>query len=390
MDIVEKKGELFAPRGSYESRQAAIEEGCEAVYIGGSRFGARAYAENLEEEKLLLAIDYAHIHNVAVYLTVNTLFKEEECKQLIEYLMPYYRCGIDAIIVQDLGVMRMIEKYMPELPIHASTQMSIWHADATQVLAKNVNRIVPARELSIAEIREMKEQTDLELEIFVHGALCYSYSGQCLMSSMIGGRSGNRGRCAQPCRKSYDSSTGEKGYWLSPKDQCLLENLEDILEIGVHSLKIEGRMKRMEYAAQVTAIYRKWIDRYYELGMHEYKKYKKEHLDEMKQDIAMLADLYNRGGFCRGYAWDQKGPQMMASNRPNHTGIVVGSAKVERGKNRSARIHFTKAVTAGDVIDVRAKLTNGTELVCAELTIGRARLEHEPISVTLPIKHVYV
>ncbi|MBP5411222.1 MAG: U32 family peptidase, partial [Lachnospiraceae bacterium] len=195
-----RKIELLAPAGSYDALCAVIEAGCDAVYIGGTRFGARAYANNPEEELLLKGIDHAHMRGVKVYMTVNTLLKQTEIEELCDYLLPYYEAGLDAVIVQDFGVMRTIAEHFPMLPIHVSTQMTIADADAAKLLPEQVTRIVPARELSLAEIETMACGTERELEIFVHGALCYCYSGQCLLSSMVGGRSGNRGRCAQPCR----------------------------------------------------------------------------------------------------------------------------------------------------------------------------------------------
>ena len=248
--------ELLSPAGSYDALRAVVEAGCDAVYIGGARFGARAYADNPDEEMLIKGIDYAHMRGVKVYLTVNTLLKTAETAELTNYLLPYYEAGLDAVIVQDLGVMKRIAEVFPGLPIHASTQMTITDAAAVRMLPPQVTRIVPARELSLAEINAMSQETDRELEIFVHGALCYCYSGQCLFSSMIGGRSGNRGRCAQPCRKRYRYREGAKrdeeseayGFLLSPKDQCLLPRVHELIAAGADSLKIEGRMKKPEYA----------------------------------------------------------------------------------------------------------------------------------------------
>lgn len=392
MDIANgRKIELLAPAGSFQSLQAVIEAGCDAVYIGGSRFGARAYADNPEEDELLEAIDYAHLHGVPVYLTVNTLLKDRELSELVEYLRPYYERGLDAVIVQDYGVMQTVAEQFPDMPIHISTQMTITNGEAEVLFPKTVTRIVPARELSLADIRELRRQTDKELEIFVHGALCYSYSGQCLMSSMIGGRSGNRGRCAQPCRKEYTLSTGvesnKTGYFLSPKDQCLLPRLHELLDTGIHSLKIEGRMKRPEYASGVTAVYRKWLDRYERLGSSAYADYVAKHTAEMQKDIQRLAELYNRGGFCQGYTFDRKGPEMMAMERPNHTGVAVGKARVRRNRTGSgemryvAALSFSQEVGAGDVLELRDK----EERIYREFTIGkegdRKRYAEMPIVV---------
>ena len=262
--------ELLAPAGSVETMYAAFAAGADAVYIGGSRFGARAYADNAESESLLDAIDYAHLHGKKLYLTVNTLLKEQEMDELYEYLLPFYRQGLDAVIVQDFGVFRRVREWFPDLAIHASTQMIMsGELSAEKLKELGATRIVTPRELSLNEIRSIHKSCDLEIESFVHGALCYCYSGQCLFSSIAGGRSGNRGRCAQPCRMAYSVEQNgkvilpqQKGYILSPKDLCTIEILPKLIEAGVYSLKIEGRMKKPEYTAGVVSIYRKYLDRY--------------------------------------------------------------------------------------------------------------------------------
>lgn len=351
--------ELLAPAGSVETLKAVIEAGADAVYIGGTRFGARAYADNPEEDELLSALDYAHLRGVKVYLTVNTILTDREMSELYDYLNPYYQAGLDAVIVQDFGVLSFLRSHFPKMPVHISTQMTVTDAEAAELFDEGVTRIVPARELTLAEIAGMMENTNKELEIFVHGALCYCYSGQCLLSSLIGGRSGNRGRCAQPCRKQYRYEEGGRsfdGYLLSPKDQCLLPKLHELLALGVHSLKIEGRMKSTAYAAGVTAVYRKWIDRYYALGDRSYREYLKTHWAEMTSDLETLADLYNRGGFSGGYVFDEKGPGMMAKDRPNHTGTPVGTATVKReGTKLTAIPAFTKPIGPGEVLELRTE-----------------------------------
>ncbi|MGN0291167.1 MAG: peptidase U32 family protein [Lachnospiraceae bacterium] len=255
--------------------KAVIKAGADAVYVGGSAFGARAYANNFSKEELLEALDYAHIHNRQVYLTVNTLLKENELREeLYDYLLPYYEQGLDAVIVQDFGVMNFIKEAFPGLSIHASTQMTVTGVDGAAFLqSQGASRVVTARELSFDEIKKIKEATGVEIESFVHGALCYCYSGQCLMSSMLGGRSGNRGRCAQPCRLPYEvldsrkkSICKEANYILSPKDLCTASMIPELAECGIDSFKIEGRMKQAEYAAGVTSIYRKYVDRYEHYG----------------------------------------------------------------------------------------------------------------------------
>lgn len=304
--------EILAPAGSFESMKAAIAAGADAVYIGGNKFGARAYADNLDQERMLEAIDYAHLHGTSLYMTVNTLVKEKELDSLFEYLNPYYKAGLDAVIVQDMGVFAYIRQHFPGLAIHASTQMTITGAEGASLLKQmGASRVVTARELSLEEIARIHREADVEIESFVHGALCYCYSGQCLLSSLIGGRSGNRGRCAQPCRLPYDvrkdgrsCQPREERYVMSLKDLCTLDILPDILEAGVFSLKIEGRMKSPRYTAGVVSIYRKYVDRYLENGRKGY------HVD--LSDKKLLLDLFDRGGFTDGYYVQHNGRDMVA------------------------------------------------------------------------------
>lgn len=371
-----RKIEILAPAGSVTALQAAVMAGCDAVYIGGSRFGARAYAENPEETELLAAIDYAHSYGVKVYLTVNTLLKEEELAGLIPYLTPYYLRGIDAVIVQDYGVMQLLSETWPDLPLHASTQMTLTNPEACRLLPESVTRIVPARELEFSELRRLRAETGLELEVFCHGALCYSYSGQCLMSSFIGGRSGNRGRCAQPCRKPYAcKAPGQpvrKGYFLSPKDQCMLEHLPELLAIGMDSLKIEGRMKNPLYTAGVTAIYRKWASRLEASGADRYRK---EEQAELSEDIRRLAELYNRGGFSAGYPFSETGREMMSLARPNHGGVPVGIGRL-LGGGRRCQVEYRQPVHAGDILELRTSV-GLEERVLAEYTAGAHETEEK-------------
>ena len=373
--------EILAPAGSIESMMAAVHAGADAIYMGGSRFGARAYADNPEEDRFLEAIDYAHLHGCRLYMTVNTWVKEEELDQLYDFLKPYYERGLDAVIVQDLRVSKFIREHLPDLPSHASTQMTVTGWRSAKILKEmGATRVVTARELSLQEIAQIRDHVDVEIESFVHGALCYCYSGQCLLSSLIGGRSGNRGRCAQPCRLPYDvltaggkpvqsaakqtyakltetahearrpipgkQSLGKKNhgkqnygkqdsgrpdfnkqkagkhgnasqhgaqqntsfqddrYVLSLKDLCTLDILPDIIESGVYSLKIEGRMKSPRYTAGVVSIYRKYVDYYLEHGRDGYKA--------DPADRKMLLDLFDRGGFTDGYYQHHNGREMVA------------------------------------------------------------------------------
>ena len=320
--------ELLAPAGSYEGFEAALGAGADAVYVGGTMFGARAYAQNFNEEELLRAIDVAHIHGRKLYLTVNTLLKNKELNEhLVSYLEPYYNAGLDAVIVQDMGVFSLLKREFPKLHLHASTQMTVTGPEGMKFLAEQgATRVVAARELSLQELSRMHEACPIEIEAFVHGALCYSYSGQCLMSSLLGGRSGNRGRCAQPCRlpyqvKNFRAKEYGKGEFcpLSLKDICTIEILPEIIEAGVTSLKIEGRMKQPAYTAGVTGMYRKYLDFLFEKGPANY------HVTE--KDKKYLLDLFNRGGSCTGYYQMGNGPQMMAFTNEKKTGEVFLETK---------------------------------------------------------------
>ena len=337
--------EILAPAGSMECLKAAITAGADAVYTGGALFGARAYAHNLTEEELLEAIDYVHLHGKRLYLTVNTLIKDREMeKKMYDYLLPYYRQGLDAVIVQDIGLFRFIRKHFPDLPIHASTQMTLTGVDGAKFLEKEgAQRIVTSRELSMAEVKKIADETELEIESFVHGALCYCYSGQCLFSSFIGGRSGNRGQCAQPCRLLYRTPEAKRPqYLLSLKDICTLELIPEMIESGIYSFKIEGRMKKPEYAAAVAFQYRKYADlylKYYEEcpaeedpAAYAMKKYRVR-----EEDRQMLLDLYNRGGFHTGYYHTQNGREMISLNRPNHAGVPAVKVLAKKGRNVTAK-----------------------------------------------------
>lgn len=374
MEKIKKKPEILAPAGSIESLKGAINAGADAVYIGGSKFGARAYADNPEMDILLEAIDYVHRKDRRIYLTVNTLLKEKELREeLYEFIEKYYRAGVDAVIVQDVGVLHFLAKHFPELPIHASTQMTLVSADGVKVLSDYpVTRIVPARELSLEEIKNIRNNTTLEIEAFVHGALCYCYSGQCLFSSMIGGRSGNRGRCAQPCRMAYSVlEDGKKKavdlYVLSPKDMCTLDRIPELIKAGIDSFKIEGRMKRPEYAAGVTVAYRLMTDLYTEYGEKEFYEYLKKHPNLLQEQLDMVADLYNRGGFTKGYYMQYHGKTMMSMNRPNHTGVKVGEVAKVQGNRAGVRLE--RKLNAGDILEIRT--TSGESY---EFTVGKARI----------------
>lgn len=298
-----KDFELLAPAGNLEILKGVIESGADAVYVGGSMFGARAYANNFTEEELLEAIDFAHLRGVKVYLTVNTLIKNSEFSKLYDYLLPYYKRGLDAVIVQDLGVVKAIHEYFPSMEIHTSTQMTVTGADGVRFLSQfGVTRVVMAREVSLAEMKRIHEETGMELEAFAHGALCYSYSGQCLFSSILGGRSGNRGRCAQPCRLPYTVEGKKDEYILSLKDMCGIKALDKLHDAGVYSLKIEGRMKQLEYACGVVKYYRSYIDSMKPVSEADYDRIK---------------ELGNRCGFTDRYYFDHNGSDMVTYVKPN-------------------------------------------------------------------------
>lgn len=344
--------ELLAPVGSREALTAAVQNGADAVYLGGTMFSARQYANNFDREQMEEVIDYAHVRGVHVYVTVNTLLADHEFPEAVDYLKFLYKTGVDAVIVQDLGVVRAARELLPNLVLHASTQMTVHNSAGVELLRDNgFNRVVLARELSLQEIGEIQRKTGVELEVFVHGALCVSYSGQCLMSSMIGGRSGNRGRCAQPCRMEY-TLVDEKGksladpaqvgsHLLSPMDLNMIQHIPELAQTGICSLKIEGRMKRPEYVATVTRIYRDALDRY----KHSPEDYR---VDE--KDIKDLAQIFNRG-FTTGYFFGKPGRDMMSFKRPNNRGLRLGRvSSVDRSSGR-LEILLEDALNTGDGVE---------------------------------------
>lgn len=361
-----KKPELLSPVGSYEALRAAVSSGADAVYLGGKQYSARAYSNNFELNELLNAIDYCHIYSVKVYLTINTLLKNSEIDQLYNFLLPLYQQGLDAVIVQDIGVLYYIRNIFPKLEIHASTQMNIHHLEGVKFLQElGVKRVVLSRELTLCEIKKIKEKTVMGIECFIHGALCYCYSGQCLMSSIIGGRSGNRGKCAQPCRLPYKlkkngkiNNSIQKKYLLSPKDICTLELLPDLLDTSIDSLKIEGRMKRPEYVAGVTSIYRKHIDYYFQ----------KNNLDkkEIQKDKSILLELFNRGEFSKSYYVGKKQQDMMATDVPKNKGVPIG--RISKVSNSHIFIQLYKSVYKGDVLEVFTNNINAKFYVTSNST----------------------
>lgn len=340
-----EKPELLSPVGSKEALKAAIMGGCDAVYLGGYTFGARSFAQNFSLEEIKEAIEYAHLYGVKVYITTNTLIFENEVENFLEYIEYIHKCNVDAVIMQDLGMIDLVRKTFPNLVIHASTQMHIHNLNGVKLLEElGIKRVVLARETPIDLVKQIKENTSIELEIFVHGALCVSYSGQCLMSSLIGGRSGNRGTCTQCCRMPYDLYCDSKKfnvdkYLLSTKDLNTILHIGELITSGVESFKIEGRMKRPEYVYLVTSIYRKAIDNYVEFGK----------TNITNEDIKNLEKIFNRK-FTKGYLFNEKNNEIINQYRPNHLGVEVG--KVISTKDNLVTIKLTDSIKQTDGIRI--------------------------------------
>ncbi|MBU3968507.1 MAG: DUF3656 domain-containing protein [Euryarchaeota archaeon] len=342
--------ELLSPVGSKESLIAAVENGADAVYFGGTLFSARQYASNFNREELEWAIDYAHARGVKAYVTVNTLIKDPELDEVCDYLHFLCSAGADAVIVQDIGILKLLREQLPQLPVHASTQMTIHNAEGVKFLQEmGVKRVVLAREMSLKEIKQIKSETGMEIETFIHGALCFSYSGQCLLSSMIGGRSGNRGYCAQPCRKKYRAGEIE-GYLLSPKDLNMSQHIPDLIEAGIDSFKIEGRMKRPEYVAGIVRVYRNLIDRHVEVPSRFMVTDDEKHT---------LRQLFNRG-FTTGYFFGNPGSELMSRKYPHNRGTRIGMVVDYEPRNRMVSINLKAPLRTGDGIGIGVRDTGLT------------------------------
>ena len=360
-----KKPELLAPAGNMDAFLAAIEAGADAIYIGGYTFGARAFANNFSDDEIIKCINYAHLYGVKVYITVNTIVYEKEVDLFLNYIDFLHRNNVDAIIIQDLGMFDLVRKVYPNLELHASTQMHIHNLNGVLNLQKwGAKRVVMARETSYEALKEIKKHTSIELEVFVHGALCVSYSGQCLMSSLIGGRSGNRGKCAGTCRQQYNliDDNGKKyngdSYLLSTRDLNTLEDIGKLIELGIDSFKIEGRMKRAEYVYLVVSIYRKAID--------NYLKYKETRITE--NDILELKKIYNRK-FTKGYLFNDK--NIMNTYRPNHLGIKIGKV-IKKDKN-SIYIKLNNKLINGDGIRFLNKVEDDG-LIISQMYINKQKV----------------
>lgn len=370
--------ELLSPAGDAEGARAALKAGADAVYLGGTLFSARAYARNLSEDEILSVIDLAHLFDRKVYLTCNILLRDKELPEAAEMIAPLYERGLDGIIVQDLGLMSVLREVFPGLPLHASTQMAVLSAQGAEWLKTyGVSRVVPGRELSLPEIRNIAD-SGIEVECFVHGAMCYSYSGRCLFSSIAGGRSGNRGRCAGPCRQRYLDENGEAGYFLSMKDMCALERIGELIDAGVASFKIEGRMKASEYTAGVTAVYRKYIDRYLAEGR----------IRPEPEDRKTLESLYIRSKRQEGYLHRHNGREMISVDSPAYTETPealrqrIRERFVESPMKREISLYclvrvgeplYLRAISGGAVSEIRAKTVEEAR----SRSMGRVEIEKQ-------------
>lgn len=371
--------ELLAPVGNMECLMAAINAGCNAVYLSGRNFGARSFAGNFSREELITAVNTCHLYGVKVYITVNTLIYDSEVEYFMDYIDFIHKIGVDAVIMQDIGMIDLVRKTYPNLEIHSSTQMHIHNLEGVKLCEElGIKRVVLARETPIELIKYIKENTNIEIETFIHGALCMSYSGQCLMSAMIGSRSGNRGTCAQSCRQKYSLEIGEKlvekdKYLLSTKDLNTLENIQDLINIGVNSLKIEGRMKRPEYVYLITSIYRKVID--------NYVKFRETKVTN--EDINDIKKIFNRE-FTKGFLFNEENDYYVNTYRPNHMGINIG--KVIDYKNGKANIKLTDELNINDGIRIIGKNDIGTTITIMYKDKVRVDNAKSNDIISIPIK----
>ena len=353
-----KKCELLVPAGGEKQFIAAVENGADAVYVGGHLYNARMGAGNFTTDEIGKAADYAHLRNVKIYVTMNTLMEEDELNAGTGLAEILYEKGVDGLIIQDLGLAKCIRERMPDFPLHLSTQATVYNRRGLEAAVKlGFERAVLARELSLDKIRECSRPRIMETEVFVHGALCMCYSGQCQMSRYIGGRSGNKGRCAQPCRLPY-TFNGKEGYPLSPKDLCMIDRLGDLIDAGVASLKIEGRMKSAEYVATVTRIYRKYIDRYYDCGSYTVSY----------EDREELLQIFNRGGFTEGYAEGDPGDKLMSGLLPKNQGVEVGFIRSGAKDGILADIELAGQLEMGDVVEIHGRELSSTKVTYLERT----------------------
>ena len=378
-----KNPELLAPAGSWAALEAAVNSGAGAVYLGGTNFGARAFADNFDRDAIERAVQFAHLRMVRIYVTVNTLVDDSEMKDLASYLVFLSNAGVDGIIVQDMGVIRLARRIVPELPLHASTQMTVTSSAGVRFAAANgMCRVVPARELSLAELKDIVKQ-GVEIESFIHGALCVCCSGQCLMSSLIGGRSGNRGSCAQPCRMAYAlvdadgnnvlNGRGVGSYLLSPKDMNTLDVLPRLIENGVCSFKIEGRMKRPEYVATVVGAYRRAID-----------SYCKEQYGVSYSDRRDVEQIFNRG-FTTAYLTSRPGKTMMSPLRPDNRGVKIGSVVKVDAARHEAFVQLEGTLRVGDGVEFSSQKGESFGTTVTKLSVNGAAAEFVPRGSTVAV-----
>lgn len=368
MESCMRNVEILAPAGSIEGLYGALKMGADAVYVGTERFGARAFADNPSVEELTEALTYAHLRDKRIYLTVNTLLTDQELEEeLWPMIHPLYEAGLDACIVQDMGVMKYLHECFPGMELHASTQMTLFSGEEAELLKPyGVTRYVPAREMTIEEIREAREQTDLEIEVFVHGALCYCYSGQCLMSQTIGGRSGNRGMCAQPCRLPLKTPYG-RGYFFSTKDICTLMYIPELVDAGIDSFKIEGRMKKKEYGIYLSFLYRKYVDLYRERGAGYFHELREDRESVLWRDHRRSMELYNRGGFSDSFLFEKDKAGMVYPKKNGHYGLPVGEViRVAKGR---AEFIAAEQLYYQDILEFRNE--DGTQAY--EYTMGEGK-----------------
>ena len=382
-----KNYELLSPVGDFECLKAAVQNGANAVYLGASSFSARAKATNFAGDELKEAIKYAKLRNVSVHLALNTLIKNEEFDEAVKLAVNAYNFGVDAIIIQDLGLANFLRKHYPEIPLHGSTQMTVHNLDGVKQLEKlGFSRVVLSRELSIEEIRYIRENTNIELEVFIHGALCISYSGQCLLSSMIGGRSGNRGLCAQPCRLPYElieekndkAISLDKGYLMSPRDNFGIEYLPELIKMGIDSFKIEGRMKTPTYVGVVTKHYRKYIDlilNNIELENSVLKEMIRKNLDIQNPETSLtdkeeITQVFNRGGFSTGHFKPTPNKELIFKEKPNNMGIYVGTITHINENKGHLKLKLENTLSVGDRISI-----NNESYTISELMIDNKNFE---------------
>ncbi len=387
------KPELLSPVGDFECLKSAVQNGANSVYLGASSFNARARATNFGNEELLEAIKYAKLRNVSVHLTLNTLIKNDEFENAVNLAVNAYNLGVDAIIVQDLGLATYLLENYPEIPLHASTQMTVHNLDGVKQLENfGFSRVVLSRELSLNEIKHIRENTSTELEVFIHGALCISYSGQCLLSSTIGGRSGNRGLCAQPCRLPYELIENEKildkGYLMSPRDNCALEFLPELIKLGIDSFKIEGRMKTPYYVGVVTKIYRKYIDLVLQnihldnitLKNMIQNKLNEKNFDTGLTDKEELTQVFNRGGFSTGHFKPSPNKDLVFKEKPNNMGFYIGTISHINENKGHLKIKLENTLSIGDKISI-----NNESYTISELMIDNKNFETLEKGITAKI-----